>query len=62
MLVPRRFLPLPPRFAFGVNRDGSNGLKSIQVDSPSKTSSEMALPHAGAQAMPYNKEEIDDFN
>ena len=22
----------------------------------------MALPHAGAQAMPYNKEEIDDFN
>ena len=55
-LVPWIFLPLVPRCAFGVKRAGSNGESLIHLASPSKTSSAMAFPQAGAQAMPLNGE------
>ena len=51
-LVPRLFRPRPPRVVVGVKRAGSKGSKLIVVDSPFTTSSAMALPQAGAHAMP----------
>mmetsp|Transcript_8753 Transcript_8753/g.17341 ORF Transcript_8753/g.17341 Transcript_8753/m.17341 type:complete len:100 (-) Transcript_8753:1450-1749(-) len=46
------FLPLPPLPFPTVNLAGSNGRKSKQRHSPSKTNSAIAIPHAGAHAIP----------
>ena len=51
-LVPCRFLPRPPRLVCGVKRAGSKGARLTLLHSPSSTNSLIALPVAGAQAMP----------
>ena len=46
------FRPRPPLPPEGVNLAGSNGRRSTDRDLPSKTSSDIAFPQAGAHAMP----------
>jgi hypothetical protein len=47
-----RFRPRPPRPVDCVKRAGSKGLRLRLVHAPSKTSSAIAFPQAGAHAMP----------